>query len=207
MQDLKKNELADLIHRYESEVRKLKFQLQKTTETIQDLKGRMEDAPVAATVIAATTSAPQVPKRGRGRPRKSEAQKAASQNGAAPEAVNPPKRKRGRPKGSTNKKKVIRRVKDGYRLSEWDSFIINSLKKANKVLVNSDLMELGKEKVKKEKLKLDDIQLRGKLNRSIHKLANKRGKLVKVDFPGKGFAYGLEDWADKSGKVKAKYRK
>jgi hypothetical protein len=203
MQDLKKNELADLVYRYESEVRKLEFQLQKTKETIQDLKQRMVSASLTT---PAGTAATEAPKPRRGRPKKTEEQTAA-QNGATQKAVNKPKRKRGRPKGSTNKKKVVRRVKDGYRLSEWDTFIINSLKEANKVLVNSDLMDLGKEKVQKENLKLDDIQLRGKLNRSIHKLANKRGKLVKVDFPGKGFAYGLEDWADKSGNVKAKYRK
>jgi hypothetical protein len=78
---------------------------------------------------------------------------------------------------------------------------------AQHVLVNAQILELAKVRVEKEKLDLNDQQLRGKLNRSIHKLANKRGNLVKVDYPGKGFAYGLPNWTDKNNEIKKKYLK
>ena len=87
----------------------------------------------------------------------------------------------------------------GYRLSEWDLFIMNSIRDAKKPMVNADIMDMAKAKNKKDKVTMSDIDLRGKLNRSIHKLANKRRDLVKTNYPGKGYAYGLAEWgANKS---------
>jgi hypothetical protein len=172
-----------------------------------------------------TTEAGAQPKKRRGRPpkKKTEEVEAAAtpkkRRGRPPkkktettEAGAQPKKRRGRPP----KKKTEERAQPeptiadegkGYRLSEWDLFIIENLEKAQHVLVNAQILELAKAKVEEEKLDLNDQQLRGKLNRSIHKLANKRGNLVKVDYPGKGFAYGLPNWTDKNNEIKKKYLK
>lgn len=163
----------------------------------------------------------EAPKR-RGRPRKEKVQEVvAVAKPAQEEVVEAPKKRRGRPKKETiavkpspktpKKESKIRTLKDeeskpkGYRLSDWDLFILNTLKKSGKVLVNSELMDKALARVKKEKLDMDEMSLRGKLNRSIHKLSNKRGDLVKVDYPGKGFAYGLPEWADENGKVREEF--
>lgn len=148
------------------------------------------------------------PKKRRGRPRKNATVEATTEAASAPAP-----RKRGRPKKeetvaakpAKKQESKIRTLQEeeskpkGYRLSDWDLFIVNTIRKSNRALVNSDLMEKALIRVKKEKLDMDEMTLRGKLNRSIHKLSNKRGDLIKVDYPGKGFAYGLAEWADETG--------
>ena len=223
MTNLNKLELKDLILRYESELKKLQMQLDITKKTIDDLKKQEKNAqPIVNAKKATSAAAPAEPKR-RGRPKK-----------VTTEATAPaePKR-RGRPKKVTTEdsapaapkrrgrpKKVVstpaapkvdgrknRTVVGGYKLSEWDQFIIDSLKDKQKVLINQELLDLAQEKVTKEKLDMDMVQIRGKLNRSLHKLANRRDDLIKVDFPGKGYAYGLPGWKSGPNDVKKKYRK
>ena len=94
----------------------------------------------------------------------------------------------------------------GYRLSDWDTMILDGLASRQKVMISADLLELGKKKVANENLGLDEKQIQGKINRSLQKLANKRGVLSKTDYPGKGHAYGLAEWADPSGEIRKKYQ-
>jgi hypothetical protein len=226
-------ELEDLIFRYTSEARKLAFQLKQVEETVAELQRQLpkvastEPKPTPA---KAKAEKPAAPKKKRGRPSKAKVEKEVVAEAEAEAetkvkaetetttAETAPKRKRGRPKkektaaaGRKTSAKKLRTAQEeasqpkGYRLSDWDMFIINSIKRANKVLVNSDLMDKALNRVKKEKMDLDEMALRGKLNRSIHKLANRRGDLVKVDYPGKGFAYGLPEWTDESGEIRAEF--
>ena len=163
-------------------------------------KEKTAGAPTASTAESA-------PKRGRGRPKKSEDAAPKVKAEAAPKAAPKVAKKAGRkPKASArvSLKGEEKKLK-GYRLSEWDIFIINSIKDANRVLVNAEIMDKAKAKNKKEKVTMDDLTLHGKLNRSIHKLANKRRDLIKVDFPGKGYAYGLAEWADEKGKIRVEF--
>ena len=203
MQDnyhLTAQEIAELVRKYQSEVRKLEYQILKTKETIQDLEQRLGGSKIETTpAVAPTISVMEPPKRRRGRPRKN----------PIPESTTtiPPVTSTITPIAKPSVKRAIPKKKTGYRLSDWDKFIIENLQHAQHVLINSQLMDLAKDRVDSENLGLSDVQLRGKLNRSIHKLSNKRGELVKVDYPGKGFAYGLSEWADSKGEVKQKYRK
>lgn len=194
MQDyqLTTQEITELVRKYQSEVRKLEYQILKTKETIEDLQGRMVGSKIIHPMDA-TDHVEKMPKR-RGRPATSQHEAETRQETPQPAA-----------KTATASKRIPKK-RTGYRLSEWDKFIIDNLEDAQQVLINSQLMELAKEKVDRDNLKLDDIQLRGKLNRSIHKLANKRGELIKVDYPGKGFAYGLSEWADENGEVESRYQ-
>lgn len=89
----------------------------------------------------------------------------------------------------------------GYRLSKWDHFILDSLRGTNMTLVNSELFKLATQQVKEEGLGLSEVQLRGKLNRSIHKLTHRRGILLKIPYEGKGYAYALSTWLDEEGKL------
>jgi hypothetical protein len=128
---------------------------------------------------------------------------------------------RGRPPGSKNKSKVAadkakaskptaskkteQAATDdtpGYRLSEWDNFILKSLKEKQKVLTTSALTKTG---VSDSSIKLGSAQIKTKLNASLHKLANKKGMLVKVEHSGRGFAYALQEWVSESGELPKKY--
>ena len=195
-------EIKDLIKLYQSELSKLDFKVQKTLETIEDLRSRV-------------SSPDSLSKRGPGRPRKTEV-----------EAVTTPPKKRGRPRKVVNiprpigktltsqtmsnlegKKKRIRIVDGGYKLSEWDQFIINSLQNKKKTLINTELLTLAQKKAKKEGRSFDSDYAKGKLNRSLHKMANKRGDIIKTRYDGKGFAYGLPEWFDKEKSLKNKYKR
>ena len=82
----------------------------------------------------------------------------------------------------------------GYRPSEWDTIVIDTLNKRKKVSVFADFMDAAKA----SGTKLSDQDLYRRINQSLHKLANKRGDLIKVPKKGRGFAYGLPEW--KSGR-------
>ncbi len=166
------------------------------------------------------------PKR-RGRPPKSETAKADAKKEAAPKPEKKKKR-RGRPPGSKSKAKAKSKTaakgqsktkekatkskaepkasngKEGYRLSEWDEFVLNSLKDKQKALTTSEFTEIG---VANPSIKSGAAQIKTKLNRSLHKLANKKGVLVKVEHSGRGFAYALQDWLDSKGQLPKKYAK
>ena len=144
------------------------------------------------------------------------------------EAPKPEKKKkrRGRPPGSKNKTKSKSTAKGkgktkqkaaasstksateagqrGYRLSEWDQFVLNSLEDKQKALTTSEFTEIG---VANPSIKSGAAQIKTKLNRSLHKLANKKGVLVKVEHSGRGFAYALQDWLDSKGQLPKKYAK
>lgn len=195
-----------------------------TEAVVKEKKEKPAAKPKKAKVSAKTKTAKaeakptaEAPKR-RGRPRK-EKTEAVVTVVAEKEA---PKKKRGRPKKeatataavqpSKKKENKIRTLQDeesqpkGYRLSDWDLFIINTIRKSGRVMITSQLMDKALSRVKKEKLDLDEVSLRGKLNRSIHKLTNRRGDLVKVEeYPGKGFAYGVPEWKDDNGKIREEY--
>ncbi|MFZ2897587.1 MAG: hypothetical protein WA004_03130 [Saprospiraceae bacterium] len=169
----------------------------------------------AKAVKAEPVEKAETPKR-RGRPRKEKVETVVAI--AETEA---PKKKRGRPKKEATaaaaepvkkKESKIRTLQDeesqpkGYRLSDWDLFIINTIRKSGRVMITAELMDKALTRVKREKMDMDEVSLRGKLNRSIHKLSNRRGDLVKVEeYPGKGFAYGVPEWKDEDGKIREEF--
>ena len=64
------------------------------------------------------------------------------------------------------------------------------------------MTELG---VASDTIKLGAAQIKTKLNASLHKLANKKALLAKVEHSGRGFAYALQEWVSKSGELPKKY--
>ncbi|MEM1322916.1 MAG: hypothetical protein AAGG75_21810 [Bacteroidota bacterium] len=224
---LTEKDTQTLIKTYQASLRQLEYQVNKTKATIAELEGSIStNGKRAATKAtssaskrgrskaAAVAEAPAVPKvtRKRGRPRKAVLQPGEPTAPGNPKVLVKPKAKGKKeevkliiPKVSKPKTTPTVGATKGYRLSLWDHFVIDSITDAGKVLINSELLEMASDKNKAEKLGLDEETIRGKLVRSIHKLANKRGEIVKAPFPGKGHAYGLKDWFTKSGNLKKDY--
>lgn len=201
---LSRSELQELIGRYYSEVRKLSYQLQKTQKTIQELEAELNqkpvfDMPAIPNVPSATTEKATV---------KVEAEKAPAAEAISEE---PAKRRRGRPSkngGSSAKKKSILKTdgkRKGYKLSETDNFVMGQLHHFQKPLIAAEIIDLAEEEANERGEKFDLADFKIKLNRSIHKLANRRGDILKLRYEGRGFSYALPEWTSKDGKLKKKF--
>lgn len=215
-------EINDLISKYNSELRKLEYQATKIQEALYDLQrmsvnieGLQLEAPktlaegkfetLEATPAASAEQPATAPKR-RGRKKKSETEK-------KPAAA---KSKRGRKPGVKATKQVPKAQptdqqpegkRGGYKLSIWDQFILDTLSTKGITLINSEIYNLAKDYAQDNDIDISNVELRGKLSRSIHKLANKRGEIIKVEFPGKGYAYALQNWVDGNGELHQKYQR
>jgi uncharacterized coiled-coil protein SlyX len=175
------NEIDDLITAYKSSLKKLRFQMDHTTQTLRDLQEMRE--------LKKEKMTPQ-PK-----------EKKAAVEGE--EKVKPAKKTPGRKPG--RKKKSVR--SQGYRLSDWDNSIIETIRANDKPMTSGDLVVAIMEKEAAEGANPDEKLTKGKVARSLQKLANKRGTLRKHPTRGKGFAYGLGEWFfAKTGKLKKAYQ-
>lgn len=192
MTNLTEVEVKDLIGRYTSELKKLAYQAGKVKEAIADLERirRSEgDVNVSAGIFDVAGNM------------------ATSASFTAAEAVDPPRPKSVIEVLGSNEEVDLPETGSGYRLSEWDYFILDGLRDSGMTLVNSDFFKLAAKKIKHDGLEMSRSQLHGKINRSIHKLTHKRGILVKVPFSGKGYAYALSNWFDGEGKLKSQFKR
>lgn len=221
-------EIRDLIARYESELSKLSYQSSKVHETIEELKsyiGQKSKKPVAIITAEPMPEPEPEPEPKPRKPRK-----------AAPIIPSPEGVFTGTFSSSAGAKKESKEKKNtdfrggvtivssleeayadededfdddapGYRLSDWDLFILDELKSARMVLVNSDFFRLATKRIKKLKIEMTKTQLHGKINRSIHKLTHKREEIVKVSFSGKGYAYALKEWLDENDNLLLRYKR
>lgn len=166
------------------------------------------------TETTATAEIKETPKakttRGRkpGRPKKEVPAKKETKATAGKETVDKkevPAKKEAKPKApKETKTKAAKKEAEapGYRLSPIDQFVADSLKSQQKALITADFVDLAKDN---PAIKGGEAQVKVKLNRSLHKLANKKGILVKVEYPGRGFAYALNEWVNAKGELPKKY--
>ena len=162
------------------------------TETVASQAKRRGRPPKAK-----VNTAPSEPKR-RGRPRKTVSVPSVS---LANELKN-------NTKLNTEPKKRQRVVEHGYKLSVWDNFVIDTLNKKQSVLITKDFIESSRAQAETAKTKFDEAKVKNMLNRSLHKLSNKRGDIIKTKYNGKGFAYALPKWVSNSSKtLKKKYQR
>ncbi|MCR9100666.1 MAG: hypothetical protein NXI25_11980 [bacterium] len=240
-QKLSPLELRDLINKFNSDLRKLQYQVVKTQAMVSELEGYLSEAETALGLELSTAmvevpeveAAPEKAKpqeqkaapktKGRGRPKGAKNKKTTEKKAAKPAAGKTKGKGPGRPAGSKSKKKATTETKPkaakdkasqaaketpanedvpGYRLSEWDDFVLKSLNEKGKVLTTSELTKIG---VADASIKLGAAQIKTKLNASLHKLANKKGLLAKVEHAGRGFAYALQEWVSASGELPKKY--
>jgi cell division septum initiation protein DivIVA len=206
-------EVNELIERYNSDLRKLKAQESYLRNIVKELRTEAKElAAKARTVAPATPAAPaaKAPAKRRGRPAKAKtatttAKKTTAKRGRPAKktttaAKSTPAAKKTTAKKATAKKAAPKKAASakGYRLSEWDNVVMNTLNDRKKVSVFSDFMEYAKANGSK----LSDQDLYRRINQSLHKLANKRGDLIKVPRKGRGYGYALPAW--KSGRGIAK---
>lgn len=101
------------------------------------------------------------------------------------------KGKRGRPakKAAGRRGRPAGKAKGGYRLNVWDEIVLKTLKSKKKPGVFSDFFSAAKKNSASKGLTQKDLYAR--INQSLHKLANKRKALKKVEHEGRGFGYQL----------------
>jgi hypothetical protein len=190
-------EVRDLITTYHSELRKLQFQINKVQEIIAELQEyeysnaeeyKLEPAILRGLPEASQTSDDDDSSRGRKTRRGRPVGRKAIDRKTGPGRTRQEK---------TADKKTLHKGK-GYRLSEWDLFVVNHLQDAGHALISSDLLQYAMDD---ENIKADEEEIKIKLNRSLHKLANRKGVLVKVEHSGRGFAYALSSWLNNRGEL------
>ena len=191
-------EIEQLISVYHSELRQLNYRVLSVRKNIEQLETALSkqstskrQSVVATPAVVATQSvAPTV---------------------AAPSlAPAAPPKSSSSPVGAKAPKKVnmpdpvqVRRVR---KLSPWDEFIITTLQTKDKVLIMSEFLDIVKDDFAGAK-GWTEAKIKSKLNAVFHKLANKKGNIVKISFEGRGFAYALPKWLNPAGELKKKYRR
>lgn len=225
-------EVRDLINQYQSDLRKLQFQTLRTQAIIRELEqfaaeaeealsleeARIQELPAAGIEKPSAQAADAAPKeKAEAKPEKAEAKPEKAEAKSKKTEATTKGKKTGQPKkskktgSSTKKKKTATQKEDsqksskseaGYRLSDWDQFVIDRLKEKQSAMTTSDFASAA---VKDKSIDFGEAQIKVKLNRSLHKLANKKNVLVKVEHSGRGFAYALSDWLNSKGELPKKY--
>ena len=165
---LSDKEIDQLLTQYRSERRRLLYQLETVRSAMRDLKAGLSDSP--------SPPAEGTVKRGPGRPRKTDAEKAAA------------KKKPGR-----RKKRTI--VGGGYRLSDWDEMIVDTIRQRDLLLPKEELYTASLAFAKKHEPLLTPEEVEAKLTRVLQKLSGKRGVLgAHRSGLRRGYHYGLKEW-------------
>ncbi len=181
---LSSSEIQDLINKYQSELKKLEFQIEDVKSTIADLENWLESVELSEKTALA--------KMGRKRKKTSIT---VSEPGAK-------RTKRGRParkdtKSSdatiTSEKSRTKKIKStkGYKLSKWDEWVIEAITQKGKPQITKGIIESVKISSKGTGLQSNDEEIKNKVIRSLQKLANRRSDLIKVPYKGKGYAYAV----------------
>lgn len=167
---LSEKDIDQLLNQYRSERRRLSFQLETVRQAIKDLKGVRRPTP------ADSISGAPVIKRGPGRPRKTEA-------GTIGHSAKPGRRKK-------------RQIKDGgYRLSDWDSMVIDTISRTDRLLPKEEILKNAIDWAKKEHPEMSEADVEAKITRVLQKLSGKRGELgTHRSGLRRGYHYGVKDW-------------
>ena len=112
-----------------------------------------------------------------------------------------PKTKPGRPPGK------VKKSRKPYPLNAWDTLILESIRRAGKVQISKEILELVKDSAKKKGIFKDNKHTNLKLNQSLVKLANRREDLKKVKFKGRGFGYALPEWYGETNRLRKEFKR
>ncbi|MEZ5042989.1 MAG: hypothetical protein R2828_24045 [Saprospiraceae bacterium] len=202
-------EIKQLINVFNSELRQLNYRtlsIQKNIEQLEQALSKVvevesssmiepmmvlaQTAPLAKEPKAATPKAAPAAK-------EEEAIKPATIKSSTTSKTKTPK------KVAMPKPVVARRRR---KLSPWDEFIMTALEEGDQVLIMSEFLEIVKNNFSEAK-GWSEAKIKSKLNAVFHKLANKKGNIVKISFEGRGFAYALPNWLNPAGELKKKYQR
>lgn len=159
-----------------------------TKETTETATAEVKEEPKAKAPKAAKT--PKAPKAAK-EPKAAKAPRAAK----AKKESAPKKEAKPRAEG---KKSPGRRSS----LSDFDQMVIESLNSRQKAMIMADFVDVIKQN---PEVKSGEAQIKVKLNRSLHKLANVKKVLDSIDYPGRGNAYILKEWKTNKGELPKKY--
>ena len=179
---LSEKDIDQLLNQYRSERRRLSFQLDNVRKAIKELK----------TVRGPLVANKQVPdgpiiKRGPGRPRKTDT--------GIPTAQKPGRRKK-------------RQIKDGgYRLSDWDNMVIDSIARSERLLPKEDILKYAIDWASTAHPEMTRSDVEAKITRVLQKLSGKRGELgTHRSGLRRGYHYGVKDWFfESSGKLRKQH--
>lgn len=195
-------EIEQLISVYHSELRQLNYRVLSVRKNIEQLETALskqsqtkrESVVATPTVVATKPVEMNGTAAGVSVATSSPATESSARNGlgsSAPQKVSMPT------------PVTVRRVR---KLSPWDEFIISTLQQKGQVLVMSEFLDIVKADFAGAK-GWNEAKIKSKLNAVFHKLANKKGNIVKISFEGRGFAYALPKWLNPAGELKKKYRR
>lgn len=174
---LSSSEIQDLINKYQSELKKLEFQTEEIVSTINELEDWL------GSVVQSENSALEKMKKKKG---------VTSSKNVAPHGI---KLRRGRPpKGTKTLDEdgtVSGEIKKGYKLSNWDKWVITSISQNDKPQITQEIIGSVTKLTQEAGFSTNDTEIKNKVIRSLQKLANRRGDLVKVPYKGKGHAYAI----------------
>ena len=172
-------ETRELIERYQSELRKLEFQIEKTKMTVGELKSSLNDFGGAA------------PAKKSGRPAKAKIRAKLANVRVATQT------KLGRKKVATKKtaKPTAQKASSGKRgrpkvITVWDELILGVLNGSKEPLKSNAFLSAAA-KNKSISRGMNEAAVRAKINASLQKLVNKLKSIKKVPAEGRGFAYKL----------------
>lgn len=185
---LSSSEIQDLINRYNSELKKLEFQVDEVNLTLSELENLLADVEgreqTAIEKVQSKTSKIAISdeRGGSGRGRSA---MVAESDVTRPEKSNT--------------------VKKGYKLSFWDEYVIKSILKSNRAIITQEIIESVQEQAAQAGVRTNLDEVKKRVIRSLQKLVNRRGDLVKVAFKGKGYAYAMPEWLTPRGKLDKNY--
>lgn len=231
---LTSGEIQDLINRYNSDLKKLEFQVEDIKMTIAGLEKLMNSVALREKASFAKVKTKKTKIQTLTKPKKTtSAAKAKSTTKSKQKTKPTPKGKAKTTKNINVAKKAVSKAipkaktkvtaklkpkktkskgailttsgKKGYKLSDWDNYVIQSISESGKVRITSEILESVKNKMAAAGKKVTDLQVRNKVTRSLQKLVNNRGDLAKVSYQGKGLAYALPTWLEAKGKVSSEF--
>lgn len=99
-----------------------------------------------------------------------------------------------------------KRKRKPYPLSEWDTFIMETIQENNRATLSREIYEAVKEKAIKAGVFTTDEKSKSKINQCLVKLTNRRDDLNKVKHKGRGYAYALPSWYDDRNRLMKEYK-
>ncbi len=168
---LSEKDIDQLLNQYRSERRRLSFQLDNVRKAIKELKT------VRGPINMNPTPDGPVIKRGPGRPRKTDI-------GVGFTASQKPGRRK------------KRQIKDGgYRLSDWDTMVIEAIKGSERLLPKEEILKHAIDWAKTAHPGMSQTDVEAKITRVLQKLSGKRGELgTHRSGLRRGYHYGVKDW-------------
>ncbi len=101
---------------------------------------------------------------------------------------------------------TAKKTVSGYKLSVWDEDVVAAISNAGKATITQEIIDFVSAQDTLRGTNSGEDEVRKKVTRSLQKLANRRGDIIKVNFKGKGFAYALPEWFNNKGKLDKNYK-